>query len=180
MNQGISKIYIFFAIKYSDTIDSFMNISLNSVDGTSFVAATETAYNFDRIVRKYYNDPPYSIDAIYLNDKIYLIEFKDSSIEERKDKLKRILKVKLCSSLLLLQNLISEKCSSNIKNIKIHYLVVLNSNKNPKMTRAAALMNISHINNGLLSSYECKVNGVRVYCDKCIICNELNFLNYLT
>lgn len=38
-------------------------------------------------------------------------------------------------------------------------------------------MNIFHINNRLLSSYEGKIDGIRVYYDKCIICNELKLLN---
>lgn len=127
MVDDLQKIYDFFNLYYNDDKTTMKELSKDAEHNCYLVSDLSEAFNFDSIKKKCVRSDIASADALYFgkNDKLFLIEFKNGN------KIKTFrseCKTKGIHSKVILRYILSYlNLSVNLSNIKLHYVVVINS-----------------------------------------------------
>lgn len=129
MDLTFQEIYNFFNLHYCDYKKEFTDLSFDNVHNHYLVNDTHTAFDFDSLKLHCYMDDFKSADALYfgVNNKncLYFIEFKNGN---KIKNFRNDCKIKGIHSKIILRFILSYlNLGVNLSNLKIHYIIVINS-----------------------------------------------------
>lgn len=186
MDIEVQKIETLYRKDFSNFIDTMENLSLNKTGGTNLVHSKILAYDFDKIKGYLYRTSPIptSADALYFNNTIAFIEFKDGIKVEGKNNNKYI---KNCEESakdsMMAHRLFMSFCSTNHINnsaIKTLFIVVINSSTSASRAYANALAKRTNLETSIKKRLKNKFTGKDLFGNDTFysdidVWNDINF-----
>lgn len=125
---------------YEQSKDTIKNSSYDEKNGEFLCDSSRIVFNYDMIIEKIYmgKDRPQSPDAIYIDNKINFIEFKNAAIKNSEKKLQICLKA--VEGIYNFEKHIIKETNCNISDIS-RYIIVYSEKKNEYKDESAQKKN---------------------------------------